>query len=355
MFTGKSIKRILAALLAGCLCLTAFAGCGDKKEGGDAGKKGSDIKAAIIISGSFGTQSFQDVALAGCQKAADEFGFELTKVENVNSSDASNTIRSLIGQGVNMIISPNDFFNDAIEELAPENPDVCFISGDAAVPDLENVASAYYREQEAAFLLGALAGMLTESNKVAFIGHTSNVVMDRFEYGYRTGARYVNPNASVISMYTGSVSDVNKGKEMADLLYSQGVDYIAPAAAACNTGVFQSSKEHGGNCWTFGAADGQFHLMPDRILASQVKRIDNVCYQFLKDAVEGNWKGGQPQEMGLKEGGVDLLYTTNEELAATIPQDVKDRVEELRQKVVSGELKIPATKDEFAAFSFPSK
>ena len=59
--------------------------------------------------------------------------------------------------------------------------------------------------------------------------------------------------------------------------------------------------------------------------------------------------------MGLKEGGVDLLYTTNEELAATIPQDVKDRVEELRQKVVSGKLKIPATKDEFAAFSFPSK
>ena len=74
-----------------------------------------------------------------------------------------------------------------------------------------------------------------------------------------------------------------------------------------------------------------------------------------KRQVEGNWKGGQPQEMGLKEGGVDLLYTTNEELAATIPQDVKDRVEELRQKVVSGEIKVPGTKDEFAAFSFPSK
>ena len=65
MKRSNSVKRALAALLAGCLCRTAFACCGDKKEGGDADKKGSDIKAAIIISGSVGTQSFQDVALAG--------------------------------------------------------------------------------------------------------------------------------------------------------------------------------------------------------------------------------------------------------------------------------------------------
>ena len=236
----------------------------------------------------------------------------------------------------------------------PEYPDVYFVSPDCAISDLENVASAFYREQEAAFLLGALGGKLTKSNKLAFIGSNSNVIMNRFDYGFQAGVKYVNPKATVTSTQTGSYTDVNKGKEIANMLYDQGVDYIAPAAAACNVGVFQASSERGGNCWTFGAADGQFHLMPDRIVASQVKRVDNTCYRFLKEIAEGNFKGGTPVEMGLKEEGVDLLYTTNETLKATIPQETIDQVEALRKDVIDGKIKVPATKEEFDSFQFPA-
>ena len=94
--------------------------------------------------------------------------------------------------------------------------------------------------------------------------------------------------------------------------------------------------------------------MPDRIVASQVKRVDNTCYRFLKEIAEGNFKGGTPVEMGLKEEGVDLLYTTNETLKATIPQEAIDQVEALRKDVIDGKIKVPATKEDFDSFQFPA-
>ena len=137
MKNWKLGKRILAASLAGLLCLGSLTGCGGGEEAKGDGEKKVQIKAAIVVSGGFGTQSFSDVALAGCQKAADEFGFELNKIEKVSAADAANTARSLISQRINVIIFPADTYQDTIKELAPEYPDVYFVSPDCAISDLE--------------------------------------------------------------------------------------------------------------------------------------------------------------------------------------------------------------------------
>ena len=72
----------------------------------------------------------------------------------------------------------------------------------------------------------------------------------------KAGAWYSNPEVKVTSSYTGSFSDVGKGKEIATMMFSDGCDYVAPSAGACNLGVFQASKEAGADKWSFGAANG---------------------------------------------------------------------------------------------------
>lgn len=148
-------------------------------------------------------------------------------------------------------------------------------------------------------------------------------------------------------------TDVNKGYETAMLYYDQGYDWLAACAAGSNLGVFQASQEKGGDYWCCGAADGQFHLMPDRIVCSQVKTVDKVGYTYIKNAIEtGDFKGGEWDVFGTAEGGVDLIFNDqNPEVLDMIPEETMAKYEAIRDKVVSGEIKVPATYEELDTFT----
>lgn len=339
----KLWKKIVGLGLIGTMMMS-FVGCSSQGESSSDGK--SNIKVGIVADGAgFGSHSFNDIALNGTKKATEEFGLELLEMEVKEESDKANTLRTLVGQGVNFFIIPGMGMVDAVKEVSLEYPDVKFAVLDTGVEGVENITSAQYREHEAAFLLGALGASLTETKKIGFIGGVRGEIQDRFEYGYRAGANYVDPSVEVVTSYTGTFGDVGKGKEIAAMMYKQGIDYIAPTAGACNLGVFQAANE--GNMKCFGAADGQFHNMPDNILASQVKYIDNVAYDVIKDEVSGTFAGGQVKEYGLSEGGVGLLYTSNETLKSSIPEDVVNKIKDIEEKVKNGEISIPKNEQEF--------
>ena len=360
MFRGRKAKKFFSILLAAVMALTLLAGCGG---GGEASQSGSgsiggtqttDLKVGFILNGLLGSQSFDDVIVAGIEKAQAELGFEYMKAEKVEAAQAADTVRTMVQQGCNYIIFNSAVVTDPCVDVMKENPDVMFLSIDYDLPDApDNLCCVSYREQEAAFLTGAFCELMSKTGKVAFIGGNEGGTMVRFEAGFRTGARYVNKDAKVSVSYVG-FQDANKGKETATMLYNQGYDWIAGAAASSNLGIFQASEELGGDNWVCGAADGQFHLMPSRIVVSQVKRVDNVAYNMLKEAAEGNFQGGAHLNMGLKEEGVDMLYTDkNDELLAMIPEEVTTRIEELRQAIIDGEIVVPASNDEIESFKFP--
>ena len=89
--------------------------------------------------------------------------------------------------------------------------------------------------------------------------------------------------------------------------------------------------------------------MPDKIVASQVKRVDNVAYSMVEKMVNGTLKGEQ-SEYGLKDGGVDLMYSTEDAMKDAVPQDIKDKIEEIRKQIVDGTIKVPASQDEYNAY-----
>ena len=211
------MKRVMAAVLAGVMAfsLTACGGGAAKDAGsGEAaeGKGEKTYKVALMADGAgFGSQSFNDVALEGLEKAKADFGIELTTLEVKEVADFANSLRSLAQQGCDLIITPSSTIKDAVTEVAAEYPDTFFGLLDVQVEGVQNVVSSSYREHEAAFLLGALGGYLTKTNKIGFIGGVSGVIQDRFQYGYMAGAWYSNQDVKVTSSFSGIFSDVGKG------------------------------------------------------------------------------------------------------------------------------------------------
>lgn len=356
-------KKAMSLLMAVVLVMTFCVGCGggNKTETGntteaakaaetdktteaaaDVKDNGEPVKVGLVVESAFGTQSFNDVVLSGCERAVEDFNIELIKVENVEPAQCIDTFRSLIQQGIEFFVVATAQFADAIEQISAEYPDVKFVSVDYEMVSRDNVESFAYREQEAAFLTGAFCQLMSKNGKCGLLTGTEGGTMIRFEAGFRSGAKYVNPDGDVAVAVVG-FNDINKAKETATLLYKQGYDWVACCAAASNAGGFQASKELGGDNYVCGAADGQFHMMPDRIIVSQVKLIDNVAYDSIKEFMEGNFQGGTTRVMGLKENGVDMVYNPDDSVTAFIPQEVRDKIEELRADIISGKIVVPDT------------
>jgi basic membrane lipoprotein Med (substrate-binding protein (PBP1-ABC) superfamily) len=105
--------------------------------------------------------------------------------------------------------------------------------------------SLIFNEQEGSYLVGALAGAMTKTNIVGFIGGMNVPLIKKFEYGYRAGVLTMNPRARVLTGYTGNWDDVNKGRELALTQFNQGADIIYHAAGRCGVGVIRARRAEG--------------------------------------------------------------------------------------------------------------
>lgn len=354
----KTLAILMALLLA--FSLAACSGGGGlanptepDKPGPDTSKKEA-LNVALLLGQQLGSHSFDDVLFAGVEKACKELNVHYSVIQAVEASAVVDTARAAIANGANTLIFSVAWTKEAAT-LCDEFPNRHFALLDS--DGTGSVASAYdnayevsYREQEAAFLNAAFCALMSKTGKIAQIQGVDTGPLVRFNAGFRAGSLYVNGVDAATAVV--GFMDPNKGYETAMMYYSQGYDWIACCAGGSNLGVFQASKEKGGDSYCCGAADGQFHLMPDRIVCSQVKTIDIVAYDFLLDANKGNFRGGKWDVFGRAEGGVDLIFNDqNPELLKIIPEDVMNAYKDILNKVVSGEIKIPANAEELEKFT----
>lgn len=358
------MKKLIALGMAATMAIGLLTGCGsnssapaadstqaESKTTTDAGKT-SDLTVGMIAN-AFGTQSYNDDVLAGLELAEQELGIKGIPLEVPEISDSANSIRTLISQGATFIMVPSSEYKDGMLEVAAENPDVKFLYLAEAIDGVDNIMSVAYRENEAAFLGGALAGMMTKTNNVGAVMAVGETLQYRYQFGFTAGVKAVNPDCEVQSAFTNSYTDVGQGSEVAKIMYNKGADFIGTYAGACNLGVFNAAKDAGDGKYCLGAANGQFDKMPDKIVASVVKPADQAILSIIKGYMEtGEFDTSKPMSLGLKEGGVKLLFTNNDELLKTVPEDVMSAIEDLTAKVESGEIKVPADESEFNSFTY---
>jgi basic membrane protein A len=218
-------------------------------------------------------------------------------------------------------------------EVAPDYPDITFIVGSNTVVSAENVAGIAPKSWEPAYLMGILAGLMTETGEVGGIaGYDFPIIVSQME-AYKMGAKAANPDVEVTVVYIGTMDDVAKGKEAAIAQASAGADIIFHIADAAGVGVIQAAEEEG--VWAMGWGADQNHLAPDTVLTSLLSSGDQLLVKDVELLTKGSWTG-EVRLYGIDSGVVDIA-----DFHGLVPDDVAAQVDEARQKIIAGELEIP--------------
>lgn len=295
-----------------------------------------------------GVNAFLQLGKVGIEAAAKKYGAQVKTLESENDpSSREENVRAAINDGANVIVVIGFEFADLVPKVAKESPNVNFIIIDQCIDNPPaNVRCAVFREYEAAYLLGAEAGLLTKTNKVAAISAIDIPFLHRYTDSFIAGAKATNPKVTDtavrwIGTDPSAFSDPAKAKEQALALAGQGYDQIFAAGAASNLGIFEAAKEK--NFQTYGVDVNQCPSAPGFVVDNLLKRVDNAVVQAIDASVGG--QGGGLSVLGLKEGGIGIIPFADADAANSqclIMQNtaVVDQVKALQDKIISGELQV---------------
>lgn len=347
------MKRRIALLAAACVAVMALGGCqkineaptapavtqgeadGAKEE--PAGKKAEEgkgvNKVAYITSQRLGDDGPVDIVYRGIKAGCDEAGIEVHVVE-AKKGEYEESMQAMISEGYNLIFAVFPELLDSVKAVAKQNPDVSFIHAICATKG-DNLEGICCYEQQSSFVMGVLAAMTTKNNKVAFVGGVDNPDTHRYLDGYLEGIEYVNPDIEVQTSWIGSFEDPAKAKELALVHYQNGVDVLWGSGGKSALGLYEAAKEMGEGYYVMGCTDDNNDRLPGQVLASHYEAWDTAAKDLVIDWNDGVF------EPGLKVLTLENGYAyckLADESQCEIPQEVRDKVEEVTEQIKSGEI-----------------
>ncbi len=339
-------------VLGAAAILVVLTGCnGDKAaESGTTGsapsaKKDGPLVGIVFDSGGIGDKSFNDSANAGIQRAETELGTTSKKVDSKSAKDYETNLTALADQGCKVIFAVGFAQKDALAAVAPKYPEIKFAIIDDSL-DLPNVRSLRFAEEQGSFLAGFLAGKMSKTGKIGFLGGQTTPLIKKFESGYIAGAKTANPKIEVLpAKYIESWDDTGLAKTSASFLFLSGADIVYHAAGRAGLGVIAAAKDAGK--YAIGVDSDQDAEAPGSVLTSMIKHVDNAVFATIKDVKDNAFKPGTTY-YDLKADGVglsEMKYTKDK-----IPADVLKQLDEIKKKIIDGTIKVPSTEDELKAF-----
>ncbi len=283
--------------------------------------------------------SFNANAWQGAMRAKNDFDIEVKDVETGNPSMIEPTVRTFAEQDYDLIVGVGFAIRSAIEKAAPDFPENNFVIVDTQI-DLPNVASLIFQENESSFLVGIIAGMITKTGVVGFVGGMNMPIIERAFRAYSAGVKFASPDVEVLEHYAGvtinAFSDPAKGKELTLDQISRGADIIYQAAGATGMGVFDAVVEQ--NKLAIGSDSNQNGIRPGYILTSMLKKLDVALYEIIRRTLLDKFEPGI-YIFDLSNDGVG--YAIDDNNRDLIPQSVIDKVEEAKLAIISGTIQVP--------------
>ncbi|SFS59999.1 BMP family lipoprotein [Marininema halotolerans] len=339
------LKALGALLLSAALVTVAGCGAAQDSKGGSKGQS-----AGLVTDvGGLNDESFNQNAWAGLQKAGKEMDFNVKALESKRDDEYIPNLTKFAREKRTITWGMGFKIQNALEKVSNQFKDQHFAIVDTdmggKIPD--NVAAVTFKEEEGSFLMGVIAGSMTKTNKVGFIGGITSPLIKKFESGYRAGVKAANPKAEVKVVYAESFTDSAKGRALASSLYNGGTDIIYHAAGGVGKGLFNEVKTRKqGKYWAIGVDMDQSKLAPDHTLSSMVKRVDVAVYDMMKKVKDDKFPGGEQVQIGLKDNGVGYADTTKEH----VPAKVLKKVDDFKQQIIDGKIKVPANENELKKF-----
>ncbi|NIK76517.1 basic membrane protein A [Paenibacillus castaneae] len=346
------MKRSFGKLSLFILAITlVLSGCGAKNGGSKddtTNNKGEKLSIGYYVNGNLGDSGFFDSAKAGLDRAEAELGVTVKTVQGgTNQSDWPVGLESMVSSGkYDAIVVGTSQMKDTTIDLAKRYPKEKFIYFDETIVDIPNIYSVKYDQREGSFLAGAFAALVTTSKEltganpekvIGFVGGMDIPIINDFKAGYEQGAAFVDPEVKVIASFVGDFSNAPKGKELALAQYnSQNADIIFNVAGPAGIGVLEAGKSAGK--YSIGVNSNQNAIQPGSVLTSMLKNVDNSIFRAVDLLSKGELKFGSNEALGFVEGGVGLA--TDDLYKKYVPQSIQDKIEDIRAKLISGEIKV---------------
>jgi basic membrane lipoprotein Med (substrate-binding protein (PBP1-ABC) superfamily) len=322
------MSRLVTRLcFAGVVSLSLHS-CQSPQRGG-----ADSFRVALITPGSIADAAWNSGAYAGLLRIRDSLGASISHVEALTPAAQEAALRAYAAQGFDVIFANGFEFQEPAERVAASFPEPVFVvnSGSRAAG---KVVPLVFRIEEATYLAGMVAGGLSRSGVIGFVGGVELPPVRRGQEGWVNGARAVNAAIESRVTYLNNWEDAASGREAALALLRLGVDMLHHNADAAALGAFQAVKESRSG-YIFGANADQSSLAPDRVVGSAVIDLAHAFLLVAGEARRGELRF-EAKSFGLS--GDVLRYVPNPKLAAMVPAGLLARVNAAADSIVAGTL-----------------
>ena len=285
-------------------------------------------KVALVLDvGGRGDLSFNDMGFKGSDEAQANLGVEVVEIQSNSAADYLPNMQNAARSGkFDLIVAVGFLLSDAMAEVADQFPDQKFAIIDVTWLGKPNLMEIGYEENKGSAMVGALSSMVAAHygyDKIGVVLGIEIPVLYKFEAGYRYGMHWGNAkyaektgkqaNVGLLWTYTGTFSDIAKGKAATEAMLAQGAGIIYNVAGPLGIGDLEAITEHleakgksAGPPFMIGVDANQDYLGDGhRVLASMMKRVDFGVYSAIESVVNGTFKGGV-QILGPHNGGIAM-------------------------------------------------
>jgi basic membrane protein A len=307
---------------------------------------GSELKVGLVTDiGGLDDRSFNFLANQGLQRAENELGVAGRVLISRADADYIPNLTALAKQDYDLVIAVGFLMAEALEKVAARYPDVSLAIIDYSQAEMEtkpkNVRGLLFKEQEAGYLVGYLAGLLTKQEAgsrqmIGSVGGLKIPPVDRYIAGYQAGARAANPDIETLNAYSQDFVDQAKCKEVALDQIGRGARVIFQVAGQCGLGALSAAEEK--NVRGIGV-DADQAFLGQHVLTSALKKVDVAVFQTIQAVQDGGFEGGRDEVFDVASGAVGLG-----EIASDVPADIVSQVNEVQDEIAAGSVaNIPET------------
>ena len=350
------MKKLIPLFLAGALLLGA-AGCSNNAEGGSSNPPSSSAPAGSTAPSGGGETDYSDIKIAVmlsgpptdggyCQQGADgvraiqeKYGLDDSQVSIIDSVTTAETARAeaenLAADGYKVVFGQGGEFATYFEEVAKDYPDTWFVTNGGDVTG-DNQFPMCMSTEEGGYVCGVIAGLMTQSNQLGVIAGGDWPSFTKPGVGFALGAKSVNPDVKV-SQVVLSATNTNEAYETAMNQINAGADLIFPNANEGTTGAIKAVDESDG-VYGFGVFGDFISASPEKVIANTIPDT-NAAYVAVFDAIMAGEAKGEIMFLGMAEGIIN--FTWNEDVKATLPEEVITAAEQAIEDIKAGNVDIP--------------
>ncbi len=320
-----TVAALVAALVTGCTE-------GERPAAGEA-----SFKVALLSPGPVSDAGWNALAYEGLMAIRDRLDAEVSQVETKTPAEFEEGFRDYARRGFHLVFGHGFEFQDAAAAVAPDFPNTVFITTSGSTVR-DNVAPLRFMLEEATYLAGMLAGLMSETGVAGAVGGMAIPSVESTLRAFRAGAVAVRPDFKVIVSYTGNWDDVGAAKEAANAQVQQGADFLIHNADAAGLGVFQAAQAR--NVLAFGTNKDQNEIAPEVVLASAVIDIPGAFLRVASEVQQGTFRA-RITNLGMAEKVI--TFVVNPALRDRIPDAAMARIENAQAAITARQLSVPSS------------